>query len=280
MSEPAGPRAHAVPGRIAEAPTDLPARPPLDALIGGALAGLAGGLFGVGGGILMVPILTGRYRLSQHQAHGTSLAVIGFTALTALIVYGLHGNVAWGTALLAGIGSVITVRYGARLANRLSSRGLARSFAVLLVLVGLRLFWKVPTGAGSWVPPGIASWAFDLALGGAIGLLAGFMGVGGGILAVPAFTLLLGMSQPMAQGTSLAVILFAAPAGAIEHTRHGNVVWRLVPLLALGAAVAAPAASWLAQHLPREILARAFALFLMANAIVGWIRAGRKQAAS
>jgi uncharacterized membrane protein YfcA len=58
------------------------------------------------------------------------------------------------------------------------------------------------------------------------------------------------------------------------------VVWRLVPLLAVGAAVAAPAASWLAQHLPREILARGFALFLMANAIVGWIRAGGRKAAT
>jgi uncharacterized membrane protein YfcA len=247
----------------------------IDALLGGAVAGLAGGLFGVGGGILLVPILVGRYRLTQHQAHGTSISVLVFTALSALIVYGLHGNVAWGTALLTGIGSMVMVRYGARLASRLSKRGLARSFAVFLVVVAARLFWKVPAGAGSSLPPGLATWSFDLGLGGAIGLLAGFMGVGGGILAVPAFTLLLGMPQALAQGTSLAVILLAAPVGAIEHSRQGNVVWRMVPPLALGAALAAPAASWLAQRLPQAVLARGFAIFLLGNAIWSWRRAGR-----
>jgi len=244
------------------------------ALLGGVVAGLAGGLFGVGGGILLIPILTGVFRLTQHQAHGTSLAVIGVTALASLVVYGAHGNVAWTTAAIVGIASALTARYGARLANRLSKRRLARSFAVFLLVVAVRLMWKTPGGTGSSIT-GAVGLLFDLVLGAAIGLLAGFMGVGGGILAVPAFALLLGMSQPLAQGTSLAVILVAGPAGAIEHHRHGNVIWRLVPLLAVGAAVAAPAASWLAQHLPHQILTRGFALFLMANAIAGWIRAGR-----
>ena len=68
------------------------------AFAGGFGAGVAGGLFGVGGGLVLIPILTGLFKLSQHQAHGTSLAVIGATALVSVIVYALHGNVAWGTA--------------------------------------------------------------------------------------------------------------------------------------------------------------------------------------
>ncbi len=252
-----------------------PWRERLAGIAGGALAGLAGGLFGVGGGILLVPILGGAFRLTQHQAHGTSLAVIGFTALAALTVYAVHGNVVWATAALVGIASVVTARYGARLANRLSRRRLARSFAVFLALVAARLFWKAPAAAAP-LASGPVTWAFDLGLGAAIGVLAGFMGVGGGILAVPAFVLLAGMPQPLAQGTSLAVILVAAPAGAAEHHRHGNVIWRLVPLLAIGAAAAAPAASWLAQRLPHLLLARGFALFLLANAVLGWVRAGRR----
>ena len=105
------------------------------------------------------------------------------------------------------------------------------------------------------------------------------MGVGGGILAVPAFTLLLGMSQQLAQGTSLTVILAAAPAGAAEHARHGNVAWRLVPMLALGAVVGGPVASWLAQGLPHLLLARGFAVSLLINAAFTWIRANRVAAA-
>ena len=242
------------------------------AALAGAVAGLAGGLFGVGGGVVLVPILTGSFKLTQHQAHGTSLAAIGATALASVFVYGAHGNVAWSTAALVAIASVFTARYGARWASRISRRTLTRAFAVFLVLVAVRLLWRMPAGSGAALVHGWLGLALDLALGGAIGLLAGFMGVGGGLLAVPAFTLLLGMTQTAAQGTSLAVILVTAPAGAIEHARHGNLVGRLIPGLALGAALGGPVAAWFAQSLPHDVLVRAFAAFLLANAIYSWLR--------
>jgi uncharacterized protein len=244
------------------------------ALLTGVAAGLAGGLFGVGGGIVLVPLLTGALRLTQHEAHGTSLAAIGATAIASLFIYGTHGQVAWGTAALVGLASVLTARYGARLAALTSSRDLKRAFALLLVLVALRLLWQPPAGAGPPFHGPVAAGGFDLLLGAAVGLLAGFMGVGGGVIAVPAFALVLGMSQTAAQGTSLAVILVTAPAGAFEHHRHGNVCLRLVPWLAVGAAAGGPAAAWLAQWLPQAALARAFALFLLANAAHLWVRAG------
>ena len=75
------------------------------ALLAGVGAGLAGGLFGVGGGIVLVPLLTGLLRCTQHEAHGTSLAAIGATAIASLAVYGAHGQVAWGTAVLVGLKS-------------------------------------------------------------------------------------------------------------------------------------------------------------------------------
>ena len=252
----------------------MAAREHATALLVGVAAGLAGGLFGVGGGIVLVPLLTGVFHLGQHQAHGTSLAAIGATAIAALFVYGSHGNVAWGTAALVGVASMLSARYGARLAARTSPRSLRRAFAAFLVLVALRLLWKAPAAAG---PPfhGLPlTVGFDLLLGAAVGVLAGFMGVGGGILAVPAFALVLGMSQQAAQGTSLAVILLTAPAGAWEHHRHGNVALRLVPWLALGAVAGGPAASWLAQRLPQAVLARGFAVFLLANVVHLWMRAG------
>ena len=92
---------------------------------------------------------------------------------------------------------------------------------------------------------------------------------------MPAFTLLLGMTQQAAQGTSLAVILATAPAGAVEHSRRGNVVLALVPALAIGAAIGGPFASWAAQKLPHLLLVRAFAIFLLLNAAVTWTRSAR-----
>ena len=252
------------------------------AVLAGVAAGFAGGLFGVGGGLVLVPMLTGFFRLTQHQAHGTSLAAIGVAALASTIVYAAHGNVAWATAALVAIGSVATARLGARWAARISKRALARWFAVLLVVVAVRMLTRSAAAPGPdaghamW-GHGVAGLSFDLVLGAAVGLLAGFMGVGGGLIAVPAFTMILGMSQHAAQGTSLAVILVTAPVGAFEHGRHGNLVARVVPALALGAAVGGPLASSLAQGLPQLVLARSFALFLLANAIYTWLRAARQE---
>lgn len=249
----------------------------LRVVLAGFVAGLAGGLFGVGGGILLVPLLTTYLGQSQHQAHGTSLAAIGATAIAGLAVYAWHGQVSWPTAAIMAVTSLLTARLGAQLAARTSKRRLARGFAVFLLLVALRLLWRAPSGAGP-VLEGGAAVASELVLGAAVGLLAGFMGVGGGILAVPALTLLFGFTQQAAQGTSLALILVAAPVGAIEHHRHGNVATSLLPALAIGALLGAPLASLLAQHLPQAALARGFALFLAASAAQVWIRASREAA--
>ena len=245
-------------------------------VLAGMLAGIAGGLFGVGGGVILVPLLTGWFGMSQHQAHGTSLAVIGVSALAGLAVYGAVSHVAWGTAAVVALTSVVAAPLGAKWATRTSPGALRRAFAVFLVLVAIRLLWRTPQPHVASFHHGLAGAGFDLGLGVVMGLLSGYMGVGGGLIAVPAFTVGLGMTQQAAQGTSLAVILVTGPAGAIVHARHGNVALRVVPLLALGAILGAPLASWLAQMLPHELLARVFSVFLLLNGIYAWFRGARK----
>jgi len=252
----------------------------VEALLGGALAGLGSGLFGVGGGLLLVPILTRRFHCSQHQAHGTSLAVIGLTALAGVIVYAWHGHVQWSTAAGVALASAVTARFGARWTTRFSSVGLSRAFAIFLVIVALRLLVKIPEPRPVSFHHGLLGFGIDLGLGAAVGIVAGFMGVGGGILAVPVFTLVLGMSQQAAQGTSLAVIMVSGPAGALEHARHGNVVGELVPVLAIGSLLGAPLSSWAAQMLPHAILVRSFAVFLLLNAVLTWFKPPRDRRAS
>jgi len=245
----------------------------LPALLSGFGAGLAGGLLGVGGGLVLIPMLTGRFRLSQHAAHGTSLAVIGATALSSVVIYGARSSIAWTTALWVAIASAITVPLGVRAARKLSTVALTRVFAIFLLIVAARmLLWK--QGAASPVMDAHRI-PLELGIGAAVGVLAGFMGVGGGILAVPAFTLLLGMTQRVAQGTSLAVILVTAPVGTIDNARHGQVAWALVPMLAVGAALGGPLASWLAHVLPQTLLTRIFVVFLVVSAFNMWRRSRR-----
>ena len=249
------------------------------ALLVGAAAGALGGFFGVGGGIVLIPMLSGIYGLTQHQAHGTSLAVIGATALGGLVAYGIKGQVDWVTALVAGIGSAVAAPLGARWATRVSAPRLRQAFALFMALVALRLLWSPPEVVTAPLLSGAARVAFDVALGGTVGLLAGFMGVGGGVLAVPLLTLVLGMSQHQAQGTSLGLMMITAPAGTLEHARHGNLVTWLAPTIAVGALVAAPVGGRLAQLLSHDLLLKGFALFLLVSAVAVWRRPPARPAA-
>ena len=246
------------------------------AVIGGIAAGMAGGLLGVGGGIILVPFLAGRFRLPQHTAHGTSLAVIGATALASLVIYGTHASVEWRVAACVAIASAFAVPAGVALAARLSSNTLRRAFALLLLAVAIRLLWL--PGAGAVQPPEgtAARIALQLGIGAGVGLLAGFMGVGGGLIAVPAFVLLLGMPQRVAQGTSLAVILATSPIGTWANARRGQVSWPLIPPIALGAAAGGIVAAAVAHLLRQELLGRLFAIFLLLVAAHSWRRARAK----
>ena len=237
-------------------------------LLGGAGAGAFGGLFGVGGGIFLVPVIAGPLGRTQHEAHGTSLAAISATALAGMVTYGLHGQVDWLTAALAGPSCMLMARVGARIASRMSTRNLKLAFAALLVVVAVRLLWKADAGQAPFEHAALpVRVVFGLVLGAGVGLLAGVMGVGGGVIAVPAFTLLLGMSQQQAQGTSLALILLAAPVGALEHARRGNVVGPLAVWLGLGSVVGVLLAASLVQSAPGPLLTRGFAVFLLATAL-------------
>jgi len=108
--------------------------------------------------------------------------------------------------------------------------------------------------------------AVAIALGVAAGVLAGLFGVGGGILFVPALTIVLGVEQHHAQGTSLLAIIPTVVVGTWRQQRYGNVRWR--PALALGVAGIAGvvAGGLLAEALPGAVLRRLFAVLLLITA--------------
>ena len=113
-------------------------------LIGiGALAGVLAGLLGVGGGIIMVPLLVLAFGLDQKVAQGTSLAVIIPTAIVGTFTYARGRNLDWRIAVFVAVGALLAAFFGATLAQRLPSLLLKHLFAVLMILVGLRmLIWK------------------------------------------------------------------------------------------------------------------------------------------
>ena len=103
----------------------------------GAVAGMIAGLTGIGGGMLLVPLLAGVLLLEQHQAHGTSLAVIFPIGVAGLIAYAIQGNIDWVFVLVLATGSLVGVVWGAKLMMRMRARHLRWLFSALVVVLGI-----------------------------------------------------------------------------------------------------------------------------------------------
>ncbi len=105
----------------------------------GAVAGTVAGLFGVGGGVIVVPGLVLWLAISQREASGTSTATIVASSAAAMIAFGVGGNIDWRAAGLILIGSVVGAWGGAWIAERVNERALAVAFAVILAVAGIRM---------------------------------------------------------------------------------------------------------------------------------------------
>jgi uncharacterized protein len=105
----------------------------------GLAAGFFSALFGVGGGIVIVPLLIVLLGYGVHLATGTSLAAIGVIALAGTIAYGMRGEVDFGYAALVGLPAAVGAVLGTTLQQRISARSLAFAFSLLLVVIGVAL---------------------------------------------------------------------------------------------------------------------------------------------
>ncbi len=229
----------------------------------GFLAGAFGGLVGLGGGTVMIPLMVGLLKFSQHKAHGTSLVAVFFTGLMGAIAYGLQGSLDLRAAFLLALTAILTARLGARYAHSLSEKNLKRAFGGFLVAVSLLLPLKPFLSPMGLVQGEVGAGLALLLAGVFTGFLSGMMGVGGGTIMVPAMVLLLGFPQHTAQGTSLLAMVPASLVGAYTHFRLGNVAEGLLPGLIPGVLLGTFLGGELAHLLPEEGLRLAFALVLL-----------------
>jgi uncharacterized membrane protein YfcA len=250
----------------------------IDAAIG-AIGGLAGGLLGVGGGFVMVPLQVIWAGRSQHQATGTSLAAIIPIAIVAAATY-YFGRSSPQTdltvAFFLGVGGIVGAFFGAIAAGRMSDRTLKVIVAILLVGIGLKEVYDAVVGAAPHLVTTTVralhptDYAIVTAGGVVVGLASGITGVGGGILVVPFLGFGFGIGQRVAQGTSLVAILPTSAIGALTHHRSGNVDLRAATWMGLAGVPAAVAGAALALWLPQRVLGGLFGLFLVAAATRIW----------
>ena len=232
----------------------------------GILAGALSGLFGVGGGILIVPGLVFFLQMGQRLAHATSLAAIIPIAGSAVAGYALEGSIDWPAAAWLAGGAAVGAVVGARLLQRMSERALRRTFAGFLLLSALALLLHISDGTGRGeLGPALA---VGLVVAGMIsGVLAGLLGVGGGIVIVPALILLFSLPNAVAKGTSLVVILPTAVAGTLQNVRKQAADLVTAGWVGLGGVVAAFVASLVSVRLDPRVSSVLFAVLLVAVAV-------------
>lgn len=234
----------------------------------GLAAGLVGGLFGVGGGLLVVPGLVLWLHFEQRRATATSLATIVASATAAVARFAVDGSVEFDVAAVVLIGAALGAIAGAQLAGRIPNHWLARGFIVIVLVSAVRLaFVEGGDGSSDALISGVGEPLALVLVGLAAGLLSATLGIGGGVVFVPALVALFGFEQATAQGTSLAVIVPTALIGTIAHARRGRVDWPVGITAGAGGVLGGLIGAQVALGLPEVVLRRLFAGFLVVIAV-------------
>ncbi|MEE6388512.1 MULTISPECIES: sulfite exporter TauE/SafE family protein [Microbacterium] len=232
----------------------------------GLLAGLLSGLFGVGGGTVIVPLLVLLLAFDQRLAAGTSLAAIVPTAAVGVISYAASGSVAWIPALILAAGAVVGAQIGTRLLPRISQTALRWGFVGFLVVVIVSLFLVIPSRDAVFE----LTWLTGIALvvvGIGTGVLAGLIGVGGGVIVVPVLMLAFGTSDLVAKGTSLLMMIPTALSGTVGNLRNRNVDLLAALLIGVSACTTTALGAWLATIVDPTVGNLLFAAYLVVIAV-------------
>ena len=261
------------------------------AVVAGLLIGLSLGALGGGGSVLAVPVLVYALGQSVGQATTGSLVVVGVTSLVGAVTARRAGNVLLGRGVAFGAAAIGGAAVGARLSTLVPEPVLLAAFAGLLVLVaGVMTVRQVSARRSAGTAGGrprlddpIVSFRPRFACqcpralkvlvtATAVGLLTGFLGVGGGFLVVPALVLALGLPMEFAAGTSLVVITVTSTAALAVRAGTGtHPDWALVALLTVAAVIGGYAGARLTARVDTRRLQTAFtALLLLVAGYTAW----------
>jgi uncharacterized membrane protein YfcA len=243
----------------------------------GGIAGILAGLLGIGGGLVIVPMLVYAFeiqaiprQLIMHLALATSMASIMFTSVSSFMAHHRRGAVHWDVVKKIVVGILTGTFLGSYFASSLSTNFLKVFFVIFLYFVAIQLLLgKKPKGGRDL--PGMAGM---FAVGNIIGVVSSFVGIGGGSLSVP-FMLWCNIKVHNAIGTSAAIGLPIAVAGTVGYIVGG---WKVAALptysvgyvylpalfgIAAASVFTAPLGVKLAHSLPVDKLKRVFSLLLL-----------------
>jgi uncharacterized membrane protein YfcA len=238
----------------------------LEMLSLGAALGFLGGLFGIGGGIIAIPLLVLGFGLDQSVAQGTALVMMVPNLLIAWFRYSQRHPVALKTALQIGVLACTTTWLVAHAATRLAPELMRTVFSIFLLVLSLRMLCSTPSGSSTKPRP-----PRDLRFMPLVGIVGGssmgLLGVGGGLVATPLFNGWFGQPQTVAQSLSLALVAPSSIIALMTYSNAQRVDWALGLPLALGGLFTVSAGVALAHRLPERRMRAAFAWMVLCTAV-------------
>ena len=237
------------------------------ALIMSGAIGLSLGLLGGGGSILAVPVLVYVAGFEARDAVAMSLAIVGSTSFIGSLLHGRGGRLDLRVAATFGGAGILGAYFGAGLTHLVAGATLLLLFAALMLVVAGLMLARRERGAAGAGEKREGRPAHTLGAGLAVGVLTGFLGVGGGFLVVPALVLFAGLPMRLAVGTSLLVIAVNSAAGFVGHIGESHLPLSLTAAFTAAAVAGTFAGERLARRVRAEHLRRTFAYFVILVAV-------------
>ncbi len=238
------------------------------AIVGALIVGGTLGLLGSGGSILTVPILVYLLGRDAEIAIPESLAIVGAIALSAAVPHAIGGRVRWRAFVAFAVGGVLGAYAGARLAEFVPGGVQLVVFALVMGLAAWRMLRPKAATQEEREPAALALLSVT---GLGVGVMTGFVGVGGGFLIVPALVLIARLPMREAVATSLALIATSAASGLAGYGLEG-IDWATVGVFIAAGFVGSQIGGRVGSRLPQATLKRAFALFLIPMACLILVR--------
>ncbi|MCK5594854.1 sulfite exporter TauE/SafE family protein [bacterium] len=238
--------------------------------LAGIFVGVGSGLLGIGGGSILVPVLLFVFRLSIKEAIGTSLCIIVFTAVSAIIVHWKEKQVHLKLAVVMTLTGVIGAQLGSYLNNITPDNIIKLIFTIVVVIFGFKM-WIGTNNEEEKIPitnnTSTSSIKFNklsaLILGLIAGTASGLLGIGGALIVVPVMHIFLRIPMNICVGTSLFIVFFNSLSGAFGYIARGNTDLKLAILIAVGSVIAAPFGAKLSVNISRKKLRKIFAVVLL-----------------
>ncbi len=249
-------------------------------LVLGLFGGFLSGLLGLGGAIIMIPLmltvpkLLGAGALSMKAVAGLSMIQVVFASLSGVVRHRKNKFVSMKLLLTLGVAVAIGSGFGSTISKYMSNKSLMIAFGVIAVVAAIMMFIPPKEDDSNITDPDQIEFNKPLAavLGFVIGSLAGMVGAGGGFILVPVMIYILKIPIRVTIGTSLGIVFIGAIMGAIGKMATGQVDWLLALALIISSIPSAQIGSMVSKRTPALVLRYSLMLVIIFTSVEIWYK--------